>query len=170
MTKSSISFTYRKAENQQSQHAITDIKKFISGGEYPREYLRAYDIQAQNRRSFSLDRMHNIQGINQSIETWLETLSIDHAYNNQRQLEKDNLKILFTGFPRKDVLPQLEELASEHGLWLRKQRKVSKDLDILVIGKTAGAKKIADAQRQDCLILTKEQFLNFLETGEIPDK
>ena len=77
---------------------------------------------------------------------------------------KDIFLVCFTGFP-KDEKAELIKYANENGLFIRKS--VTKDLGLLVCGKTAGWKKLEIANKLNVpRVIGTEGFYNFLETGE----
>ncbi|EGR1046173.1 TPA: hypothetical protein NU929_002130 [Vibrio cholerae] len=86
--------------------------------------------------------------------------------SSTRLSSPNTMDICFTGF-EKDEKEQLCSLAKEHGMTIRKS--VTRHLNILCFGKNAGPSKLAQANSQGVLILSKEQLENLLSTGELPD-
>jgi DNA ligase (NAD+) len=74
-------------------------------------------------------------------------------------------QVCFTGFgiTEKEELALAAELAH-----LKVVSSVTKDLQYLVAGETAGPAKLQKASQQGTKVLTKSGFLKFLETGELP--
>lgn len=79
----------------------------------------------------------------------------------------DKLQILFTGFP-KVQRAVLEAKAAAHGLHVCKS--VTNGLMFLCGGPNAGPAKLEKARSQHVYIIKQHQFLQFVETGELPDE
>ncbi|WP_445672676.1 BRCT domain-containing protein [Pseudomonas inefficax] len=73
--------------------------------------------------------------------------------------------ILFTGFPT-SYRSELEVLAEEYGMKVVKTP--SKTLTFLCYGDNAGPSKVAKAQEAGAFIVSAEDFLNLIQTGELP--
>jgi len=80
----------------------------------------------------------------------------------QREL---SLTILFTGFKAADK-KRLEGLANTSKFTIRKS--VSHELTFIVAGDNAGPTKLADARHEGATVLTEAQFIQLIETGELP--
>lgn len=79
---------------------------------------------------------------------------------------KDNrLQVCFTGFgaSKKEELINLA-----HDNRFKVMASVTKKLDYLVGGENAGPKKIEKAEAQGVQFLNEQQFVNLVETGEVP--
>jgi NAD-dependent DNA ligase len=74
-------------------------------------------------------------------------------------------QILFTGFAAA-FRAQLEQQAQDFGLKVMKSP--GKSLTFLCYGENAGPTKVAKAQDAGAFIIDSEQFLNLIETGELP--
>ena len=70
----------------------------------------------------------------------------------------------FTGLSASEKI-KLEEVAIGSGLHVT--TSVTKNLMLLIAGENAGPAKLKKAQDQGVTIISKEDFLEFLETGEI---
>lgn len=77
-----------------------------------------------------------------------------------------NNTICFTGFSANDK-KALINAANELGLVVVKS--VTADLKFLVYGANAGPQKLAKAKNQKVICFTDEEFVNFMETGELPE-
>ena len=80
---------------------------------------------------------------------------------------KDNrLQVCFTGFgtSKKDELTNLA-----HDNRFKVVASVTKKLDYLVGGDNAGPKKIEKAESQGVQFLNESQFINLIDTGEVPN-
>lgn len=73
---------------------------------------------------------------------------------------------MFTGF-KKDRKSELEALASNNNMLVRKT--VSKGLKLLCYGYNAGPTKLSLARKAGAIILDENEFINFIESGEIPE-
>ncbi len=83
---------------------------------------------------------------------------------NKSHKKLDQFQVCFTGFgiSEKETLSKSAENAH-----LTVVTSVTKKLQILVAGESAGPSKLETAKRQGVRILDKVQFLEFLETGEL---
>lgn len=77
-----------------------------------------------------------------------------------------DLQVCFTGFGARDKA-RLTALAIERGLVVR--ASVTAQLNFLCTGARAGLTKRDQALQVGAALLTEEEFIAFLETGEIPD-
>lgn len=76
------------------------------------------------------------------------------------------MDVCFTGFSKADKT-ELANLANEKNMMVR--QSVTKHLDILCYGYNAGPKKLESALSQGVMILNRNQFVNLLATGEVPE-
>jgi len=74
--------------------------------------------------------------------------------------------VCFTGF-KKERKAELEVIAVEAGMQLI--TGASKNLTYLCCGMNAGPTKMEKARLLGALILSETEFLNMLETGEVPN-
>ncbi|WP_096889101.1 BRCT domain-containing protein [Escherichia coli] len=79
--------------------------------------------------------------------------------------KKNSISICFTGFDQSDK-SRLSALAKENGIDVKSD--VGKSLFFLCVGKNKGWRKVQKASDYGVIILTEEQFINFIDTGEIP--
>lgn len=89
---------------------------------------------------------------------------VKHVNNRRRSnLEFD---VCFTGFSKlkKD---ELIEKAESNKIVVRKSVVVN--LSLLCVGEKAGPKKMDDATKQGSIVLDEFEFLNMIETGELPE-
>jgi BRCT domain type II-containing protein len=75
------------------------------------------------------------------------------------------LKICFTGFSDSDNA-NLASIALKAGL--RVTSSVPKSLNLLCIGSNAGPSKLEAARAMGVIVIDRERFHEFLETGELP--
>jgi DNA ligase (NAD+) len=86
------------------------------------------------------------------------------VYSLQKKKPPKGPEVCFTGLSASEK-SRLEEVATGHGLHVA--TSVTKNLMLLVAGDNAGPAKIKKAQEQGVAVISKEDFLEFLETGEI---
>lgn len=87
-------------------------------------------------------------------------------YSIRTTKAKDSrLQVCFTGFgtSKKEELTNLA-----HDNRFKVVASVTQKLDYLVGGENAGPKKIEKAESQGVQFLSGEQFINLVETGEVP--
>ncbi|MEY4767957.1 MAG: hypothetical protein RL637_596 [Pseudomonadota bacterium] len=75
-------------------------------------------------------------------------------------------EICFTGFKSADK-QRLTKIAIAANMLVRKE--VSTNLKYLCCGYNAGPKKLEIAREKNILTLSESQFINLIETGEIPE-
>jgi len=127
-------------------------------------YFKGFDLDARAMRTFRADRMQPFEG-DVSDDYWQNLLMELPSLKNEQNPD-NKLEVLFTGFPRQDVKPHLESLATKADLLVRKS--FTSRLGMLVCGNRAGPKKIDKAQQKGIYILSEEEFIRFLDTGEVP--
>ena len=86
------------------------------------------------------------------------------VYSSQKKKLPKGPEICFTGLSASEK-SQLEDIAIKNGLHVA--TSVTKNLMLLVAGDNAGPAKLKKAQDQGVAVISKEDFLEFLETGEI---
>ena len=86
------------------------------------------------------------------------------VYSNQKKKQKKGPEVCFTGLSASEKIA-LEEISKANGLHVA--TSVTKNLMILVAGESAGPSKLKKAVDQGVSVMSKEDFLTFLETGEI---
>ena len=82
-----------------------------------------------------------------------------------KALPDERPQILFTGFKAADRAA-LEQHAQANGL--RVMKTASKALALLCIGSNAGPTKVEAAHAAGAFIVTEEQLVKLLKTGEVP--
>ena len=88
----------------------------------------------------------------------------DWIYANAKPRKEKLTQVCFTGFSAADKV-NLVALAQAANLGI--VGSVTKNLAFLCAGENAGPAKLEKAQEQGNHILSKEQFLHLLETGEV---
>jgi len=94
-----------------------------------------------------------------------DTQGWEWIYANAKPRKEKLTQVCFTGFSTADKA-ELTALAQAANLAV--VGSVTKNLAFLCAGENAGPAKLEKAQEQGNHILSKEQFLHLLETGEIP--
>ena len=83
----------------------------------------------------------------------------------KKRRRTDGIEICFTGFGIA-AKQELSSLAESMGLHV--VTSVTKGLSFLCIGDNPGSSKVQKAQERGVQTITEKQFLNFIETGELP--
>ncbi len=87
-------------------------------------------------------------------------------YSQRPRRSKEKLdQICFTGFTS-SVKKELQDKAREAHLDV--VTRVTKNLRYLCAGENAGPSKMKEAAEKDVIIMSQQQFLNMIETGELP--
>jgi len=104
---------------------------------------------------------------NEEIAAMPDSQGWDWIYANAKPRKEKLTKVCFTGFSvvEKEELSQLAGNAS-----LTVVGTVTKNLAFLCCGENAGPAKLQSAREKGCLVLTKDQFILLLETGELPSE
>ncbi|POR10146.1 NAD-dependent DNA ligase LigA [Diaphorobacter sp. LR2014-1] len=129
-----------------SKNVINDMKSGVS--DKLRRILRSRTDLTDEQISLLTDR-----------EGW------SLVYSVQKKRPSKGPEICFTGLSASERAT-LEETASNNGLHVASS--VTKNLMLLVAGENAGPAKLKKASDQGVAVISKEEFLHFLETGEIP--
>ncbi len=85
-------------------------------------------------------------------------------YANAKPIKEKLTQVCFTGFSTADK-EDLINLAKEANLEV--VGSVTRNLAFLCAGENAGPKKLQKAKEQGVYILSKDQFVHLIETGEI---
>ena len=144
------------------------------------EYLDIFDKDAEKVKTF---KQTNILSTEDSIEKALEKAkSLQNNYQIKARVEgagkrmpsRDNwnnkegkFEICFTGFSKEEK-KELISFAKENDLFVR--TSVTKDLGLLVCGKTAGWRKLETANKLNVpRVAGADGFYEFLESGEFSE-
>jgi len=101
----------------------------------------------------------------EQIEAMTDAEGWEWVYSHASPRKEKLPSVCFTGFSQSDK-DALSALAT--GAHLRVVGSVNKSLSFLCAGDDAGPAKLAKAKEQGIAILTQAEFVNLLETGEIP--
>ena len=143
-------------------------------------YLKAYCEQKRKIITLRHDRVISTFDNYQDADNYARNLPdniytlFDERINNQRYQThshtlQNNITFCFSGF-KKERKEELTNLAIENDL--RVVTSISKLVNFLVIDSssaTVGLTKLAKAEQFGIQVLNEQEFLNLLETGEIPD-
>jgi NAD-dependent DNA ligase len=139
------------------------------------DYLDIFDKDAERVKTFKKSNLLSKEITFDEALNKAEILQKDYQIiERTRQSSRDNwnnldgkFEVCFTGFPKAEKT-ELTQYAKENGLFIRKS--VTKDLGLLVCGKTAGWKKLETANKLNIpRVIGTEGFYNFLETGEFAE-
>jgi len=99
------------------------------------------------------------------IETMTEAEGWRWVYEHAKPAREKTTTICFTGFGQNER-DELEALAT--GVHLHVVGSVTKSLSLLCAGEYAGPMKLAKAKEQGIPVVTRDQFMNLVKTGEMP--
>lgn len=88
------------------------------------------------------------------------------VYKNKAPKKEKHTEVCFTGFSDSEK----SDLVRQAAVGLAVVGSVTRNLSFLVEGQYPGPAKMEKAERQGVLIITREEFELFLQTGEIPDR
>lgn len=159
MSNSSTTFIYQDARGNITAREITDISE-------TEDYLQGYCHLADDLRTFRKDRILEILGDNGDVELKLQHYISISPPPKAPPRSHHLLDVCFTGFKSEDK-NRLQEMAESAGLIVRSS--VTRNLNFLCCGYNAGPKKIEKARAQNVIALNEEQFIQLLETGEVPE-
>ena len=139
------------------------------------EYIDIYDKEEDKVKTFKkiniLSKNANFKEAIKKAEDLqenfvpIEKIKITSRDNWNNRDEK--FEVCFTGFPKSDK-EELQNFAKESGMFVR--TRVTKNLGLLVCGKTAGWRKLKDANKLNIpRVIGKSGFYDFLETGEFSE-
>jgi len=171
----STKFIYCDAHGVISYRDIANVSK-------TEEYLQGYCTQDNGFRTFRKDRVLEYVGeeanVDERLKYHIDSNPSPREESAQREgsLRRSFIRrintinapeICFTGFKKEDKI-RLSEKAKAAGMFVRDS--VTKQLIYLCCGYNAGPKKIEKSRHQGAMILNELQFLELLETGEIPEQ
>lgn len=153
-----LSFLYRKPSGEEKEVVITHWRE--SGN-----YILGVCLVAHQHRTYRKDRIvcYRESAEHVLVEPFPEPPPLVSKKPDPRFVTE----ILFTGFPSVQRA-SLEAHAAAAGLTVVKT--VTKNLDYLCCGPTAGPAKLEKARDKGVWILNQPAFFSLLETGELPDE
>lgn len=126
-------------------------------------YISGFDIHEHGYRTFRKDRVIAYLDATEALLKYPRTPPPPRL----PKPPKDSCPhILFTGFAAAHRAG-LEQQAEAAGLSVKK--KVTLECRYLIVGKTPGPTKLAEAHERGACILTEDQFQVMLTTGELPE-
>lgn len=153
-------FLYHNAKGETKRY---EVANWVETG----YYIEGFSLSAQAVRTFRKDR------VLEYLNGGAELLADPHpsappkiARSRAPAHDPGVPQILFTGFG-KAHRAHFEQLAASAGL--RVTKTVTQALTFLCTGPNAGPKKVAQAKEKNVYILTEQQLLELLATGELPD-
>lgn len=160
-----VSFRYENAQSERSSRVVTV-------NQVGTLHLAGTCHQEGQERTFRFDRIAGSATVESGLLVAPSKLR-DHlrGYGEQelrrrrRAAAKVAHEILFTGF-KADQRAALEAQAVAAGMTVRK--RVTLDLDYLCAGPNAGPAKLEEATSRGATVLSPEQFLHLVSTGEAP--
>lgn len=171
----STKFIYCDARGVISYRDIANVSK-------TEEYIQGYCTQDNGFRTFRKDRILEHVDEEKNVDERLKYHIANHPPPREssspgegsarrsytRYLNTSNApEICFTGFKQEDKV-RLAEQAKTAGMFVC--ASVTKQLVYLCCGYNAGPKKIEKSRHQGTIILNDLQFVELLETGEIPEQ
>lgn len=162
-----VHFDYENAEGELSSRTVS-----VYEVDYP--YFTGMCHTQAGERTFRFDRIVGLVFLNESQKFVAphELHDLLRGYNEQdlrrqrRAEQKNQLEILFTGFP-KALRADLEEIAKSSGMMVRKT--VTENLDFICGGPRAGPVKQKQAAEVGAVFISGDQFKELIETGELPE-
>lgn len=170
-------FVYINAKGVIAAYELANVK-------YNGDYIQGYCPTEGAFRTFRKDRFIKfldsfedaIEYLNKVVPTldinkneWVKTKSRHHydSFNLKKPDFNDTFEVCFTGFKKTDK-DRLKDSAISAGMIVRSD--VTANLHILCCGYNAGPKKMEIATLKGTMVLTENEFLDFLNSGVIPDK
>ncbi len=172
-----IRFIYRDADGNISYRDIANVSK-------TEEYVQGYCTQTNGFRTFRKNRVLEYideeTDVDDRLNYHIASQPLPEKQSPKRSKERslrnssprlsntfNAPEICFTGFKKEDKV-RLAELAELSGMFVC--ASVTSQLVYLCCGYNAGPKKIEKSRYQGSIILSESQFLELLETGEIPEQ
>jgi|TARA_A100001518_G_scaffold309_1_gene274 hypothetical protein len=146
-------FVYENAEGEQSTR---ELRSWNASG----RYIKGYCLKSGAIRTFRRDRILEFLDGEELL------MSASPPASPASSVPDRPLEILFTGFDA-DARDELEEEAELEGMVVRKS--LTKNLDFLCAGPNAGPRKLSEAKRKGVTVMDEPAFLEFLDTGVLPN-
>ncbi|MCF6257692.1 MAG: hypothetical protein L3K25_15580 [Gammaproteobacteria bacterium] len=168
MTNKNKKFVYQDAKGNITFREVTNISESD-------DYIQGRCLKDNGIRTFRKDRVlediENNEIAPERLQFYIDNKPQLSQSSKNRLARKINQgsspEVCFTGFkkPDKDRLIQIAESAN---MFIRSS--VTVNLNYLCCGYNAGPKKIETSRHQGTVVLSEKQFLNLIETGEIPEE
>lgn len=101
------------------------------------------------------------------LESLTERAGWEIVYSFGRMAKESLIEVCFTGFSPKEKA-ELHKAAQEKNLYVAKT--ITQNLSFLCVGDNAGPSKLEKAEKQNVQIISKDEFLELLQTGELPQR
>ncbi|APS29278.1 hypothetical protein H4F38_21010 [Pectobacterium brasiliense] len=150
--------------NTRDMVKVQSIEDVTTNGDYF-QGTSLLDGDERKLKTFRTDRVIKFFDSIQNAENYINQ-GIDSGEFYIKKPKEETFDICFTGF-KKERRAELEKIASSKNMIVRKS--VTKHLKLLCYGYNAGPTKIRDARNMGILIFNEEQFMSFVETGEIAE-
>jgi hypothetical protein len=151
-------FVYRDWDKNETQRKLLSIRE----DEF---YLYGYCEYSKGMRTFRKDRIVTL--IDESELDAYGHIPFPTTGNRRKKVnEEKSLEICFSGF-KAPAKKMLEDLARSKKLLVR--TAVTKNLDLLCIGETAGPVKMKKAEDQGVCVITPDQLYDLVRDGVLPD-
>lgn len=156
-------FIYEKADGSIEGYHVVNIS--VSD-----HYLQGVALPKKQFRTFRIDRVlamfkSESELLSEDANELLKSSKLKPSTKVVRQITSKS-EITFTGFSKVDR-ERLEIQAEHAGLTIKKD--VTKRLAYICCGPNAGPTKTAKARDVGAVALTEQQFINLLNTGELPE-
>ncbi|OWZ82350.1 hypothetical protein CDE51_02260 [Pasteurella multocida] len=160
---STISFSYTDAEGNFTTRTV-DVM-YVDD-----VYIKGFCHKQNDNRTFRADRIVGdivMNGQRYNVDEWLELYnSTVLSTSKPKVISSLNLEVCFAGF-EKENKEMLEQKAIDSGFTVCSS--VTQNLKFLVIGPKIQHKIMEQAQEVDATFLSEIEFLEMIETGEIPE-
>jgi len=155
-------FVYVNAKGQIGAQSIFKVS-------HSEDHLQGICNFTHQLRTFRKDRvikmLDSAEAAIESLEK-IEEIDYSHLPASKFKSKPATFDVCFTGFKKADK-DRLIECAAANGMTVRSS--VTQNLQLLCCGYNAGPTKVTTARMKGVVILNDEQFLDFLNTGEIPE-
>lgn len=148
-------FVYQNADKVLSAQRVIN---FTDKG----NYLTGFSLTDKGPRTFRYDRVIELVGSETELMERFGYWQINEVINPHKS---QKIEIHFTGFKAADKA-RLEETAEEAGMQVNSS--MSDYVEVLCCGYNAGPKKLEKARANHIIIISEPEFMQLLETGEIP--
>lgn len=133
------------------------------------DFFQGYSVSKRGYRTFKKERVlkmfrSELELNNSELPEQLP-VGIEINATPSVKLNTDRIEICFTGFNKADK-DRLELIAKANNLQVTSG--ITEKLFFLCVGKNKGWRKLEKAREKNTLIITEDQFIHFVDTGEIP--
>ncbi|CNB35931.1 Uncharacterised protein [Yersinia ruckeri] len=155
-------FVYVNAKKVVSAYSLLEVSE-------SEEHIQGVCLKSNSLKTFRKDRiLEDCESLDDALVK-LEALregNFDDYIFSKSKPKKDAFEVCFTGFKKADK-DRLIAKAVDNKMDVRSS--VTQNLYALCCGYNAGPTKVTAARMKGVMILDEEQFINLIETGEVPD-